>query len=508
VWTLNFLRTLQLVGIAAALCLLTAGPAFAQSLTISLTEPGGSTFYPGEPVPIEGTLAYGSVGIGGAVVTVEILNPSAALFRHGTATTDSDGDFAFTVDMPFNAPLGTYTVNAYYAGLKATSTFALSASALSVSPTSWTIGQYGYVEQGDSVPDQVFELTNSAGSPHSATVTFPSFISFGSNPSGFSVNVLAGDTVLLVADDVDTGSVGDFYGEIVIDSATNGVIHIPVSMKVRSSLAPVVEVDPGSWVEETTRNAYTVESFNVANTGTEGVDVSVSESIPRITILDSWASSFYLPPDSSMTFRAQAETSEKVTISGNILVQPSGLSTIYIPVSVTITNDPPTVSITSPSDGSTVSGTTTISLTGSDPDDDPLTFSITLVDLTDPSNRSSFSGSSYAWNTQQSPEGPYRILGRRHGHGHALSPDGNRGLVHQGHVRHGTRHLHGHHHDQRLLGWHHRPVLCPSPRPQRGLLRDLHFQLRRPQHPTGGGHAGDLPLSRPFIHRDRIRWGW
>ena len=182
-------------------------------------------------------------------------------------------------------------------------------------------------------------------------------------------------------------------------------------MKVHDSLAPDVEVNPANWYEVTTKNAYTTESFNVANTGTQGVQVSVSESMPKISIMDDWASSFFLPPDSSMTFRAEADTSDKVQILGNISVQPSGLSTINISVNVTITNDPPTVSVDSPPNGTTVSGTITITLSGSDPDNDPLTFSITLVDLSDPTNRSSFSGSSYAWNTQHSPEGWYRILG-------------------------------------------------------------------------------------------------
>jgi len=404
----NLRGNLQLIGITAMFSLLLGcWPVSAQTLTVTLTQPGGATFYPLDPVPIEGSLAYDSFGIGGAYITIEIKNPSGTIFLHTLALTDSSGDFAITTSLAPNSPTGTYTVNAYYAGASDSSTFVFSSYALSVLPTSWSIGDYGYVQTGSVVPDQVFELTNSGGSPESVTVTHPGFISFGANSSGFNVNVPAGGTVLLVVDDVDTSSQGDYSGEIVID----GVLHIPVSMKVRNSLSPEVSVDPTSWYEEVIRYSHTEESFEVANTGTQGVQVSVSESIPKITILDDWASSFTLPPGTSVSFRAEADTSEKLSILGNIVVQPQGLSTINIPVNVTVTNDPPTVEVVAPTNGSTVSGITTVTLSGSDPDNDPLTYRVTIVDQTNPSTRWDFPGPSYDWDTSIYPEGYYIVIG-------------------------------------------------------------------------------------------------
>ena len=399
---------LQLIGTAILpMLFLACCTVSAQTLTLTLTQPGGATFYPLDPVPIEGSLTYNAFGIGGALITIEVLKPAGNLFLQTTALTDSNGDFAISISLPPNSPTGTYTVNAYYSSASDSSTFVLTSTALSIVPTSWSIGDYGYVQTGTVVPDQVFELSNSGGSPQSVTVTHPGFISFGTNSSGFSVTVPAGGTVLLVADGVDTSTQGDYGGDIVIDS----ILHVPVSMKVRNSLSPSVSVDPTSWTEDVIRYSHAEKSFQVSNTGTQGVQVSVTENTDKLSIIDAWASSFFLPPDTSMTFRAEVDTSEKVTISGTIFVQPQGLSTINIPVSVTVTNDPPTVSVVAPINGSTVSGITTVTLSGSDPDNDPLTYRVTIVDHSNPSNRWDFPGPSYAWDTSIYPEGWYIVIG-------------------------------------------------------------------------------------------------
>ncbi len=405
-----------------------AGPAMGQTYALTLTKPAGATYYRTDPVPIEGRLTYGGWDVAGVMVTIEILNPDGNLFLQTTATTNSTGGFLKAITIPINARIGTYTVIAHYLSARAQSAFVVASAALSIDPTSWTIGTYGYVQKGSGVPSKVFSLTNSAGSAHSATVTFPSFLSFGTNSSsGFPVNVPASSTVSLVVTSVDTSTSGDFSGNIVINSATGGVLYVPVLMKVRDTLAPSVQVSPTSWNHVTTRNVYTTQSFKVSNTGSQGVQVSVSESIARLTIMDSWASSFFLPPETSCTFRAEADTSLKGQILGNIVVQPTGLGTINIPVNVTVTNMPPTVHVDSPANGTTIVGTTTITISGSDPDGDPLTYHITLVNLTNLANRTVYAGSTHVWNTISSPEGWYYVIGN--------ATDGDDAVSHQIKVR-------------------------------------------------------------------------
>jgi len=404
-------RTSWAIGVALILCAGLASPVLAQSYSLTVDMPDGGTYYPTQPVQVDGTLDYGGFGIGGALVSIKILNPSGNLFLLTSATTDSDGYYDITFSTPGNAPTGTYTVNVYSFGESDQTTFTLSSSYLSVDPTSWTIGDYGYVQTGQDIPDKVFAISNADSTGHSATVTHPDFLSFGGNSSGFSISIPASGTGIIVTD-VDTDTPGDYSGQIVIDSATGGVLSIPVSMKVRDTLSPDVDVDPDTWDEVTYRNpAGSTESFNVANNGNQGVQVSVSESISKVTILDSWASSFFLPPDTSRTFRAWANTTLSGQISGNIVVDPDVGSNINIGVDITVTNQPPTVQIDAPQNGSTVTGTTTIAVSGSDPDGDDVTYYITLVDLTNTDNRTVFPGSSYDWPTLSSPEGWYMIIG-------------------------------------------------------------------------------------------------
>jgi len=162
---LSPMRNLRLVGIVAMVWLATASPALAQSYSLTLTKPAGATYYRTNPVPIQGQLTYGLLGVGGAIVTIQVNNPSGGLFLQTTCTTNSTGHFSTAVMMPVNAPLGTYTVTAYYSTASATSTFVLAASPLAIDPTSWTIGEYGYVQRGSSIPSKTFLLSNSGGSP-------------------------------------------------------------------------------------------------------------------------------------------------------------------------------------------------------------------------------------------------------------------------------------------------------------------------------------------------------
>ncbi len=409
---MNYNRTHRTIGIALLLCVVLSGPAFAQSYSLSLDSPSGQTFYRTNSVPIEGRLTYGSIGISGALVTIEILNPSDNLFLQTTALTNGSGYFQKSFSIPGGAPIGTYDVSVFCFGERDQSTFSVADTPLEVDPTSWTIGDYGYVLTNSSVGDKVFNLSNSDTTSHQATITHPDFLSFGSNSSGFNVTVPATGSINLVVTDVNTSSEGDYSGDIVITSSA-GTLNIPVSMKVRDTLSPDVDVTPASWHLVTYRSSGETESFNVANSGNQGVDVSVSESIDDLTILDDWASSFYLPPDTSRTFRAWANTTLSGRILGNISVNISvdHVSTTNIDVNITITNRPPTVQVDSPDNGSTLVGTSTIEISGDDPDGDPVTYHITLVNATNTANRSTYPGSTYDWPTMSSPEGWYLVIG-------------------------------------------------------------------------------------------------
>ncbi|RLG19226.1 hypothetical protein DRN74_07185, partial [Candidatus Micrarchaeota archaeon] len=266
---------LLLAGAGVLLLAVILAPASCQSLVLQLTSPSGGTVYRTDPVTIAGTLTYGGTGIGGQMVTLTILNPHGSLFLQRLVSTDPSGQFSLTITVPSNAQTGNYSVSAFYLSARDDSWFLVADTSLNITPTSWTIGDYGYIETGDPVPDKVFYLHNSGASGRTATITYPSFLSFGSNAStGFNVDIPAGQTVRLIVDDVNTSTPGDFAGDIVVNSSGEA-LYVRVTMRVRDTLSPQISVQPSSWSTTTTKRSNASQSFQIRNSGTALATIDV-----------------------------------------------------------------------------------------------------------------------------------------------------------------------------------------------------------------------------------------